>query len=709
MVTKKPKISVIIPVYNVSQYIEECLESVVNQSLSDIEIICVDDCGDDDSVQKISKFKDSRIKLISHSQNKGLACARNTGMDAACGEYIFFLDSDDYLEVDALGKLYFRIKKTNADVACAKCLAFTDDSDEVSLKRVKTINKWLEYPVLENFKIEDFDFAKMLDNLNCAAWGKLYSAKFLKENNLRFINQNVIHEDNGFFIKVCSKFPLLTLTDVLCLHYRIRKNAITSGIEERRNRKRSLLHMKKNVDDALNFIASSNSPQRAQWFFEQIKNTMLYGNCFEKHFGLLYRFKWSRDDKRIVFLGIPLFREKRIASDKKNGKILGLKIYKTKIRPDMTKDRIDKNELGGYINKTCEPVLTKNKDGNLRNALNSLGSFYFLPNKGNGGDVLISFAGFQYLESYGYQYEVFDVANHKYNQPFNFLYSGGAIWIENYKDSYQEILEIFKSPLLQKCVILPSSFRNCPDLMEILDERFTVFCREQASFEYCKSANKKANFLLANDMVVDANFDIFKNSYSNSEYLQNFITNDDSYFDYISEKIYPFYRNCSYKLKSALWNIKTPNVAYLMRVDSEKAVNGLDILGGFDLSNLMGTYGCDEGLCFAVGKLFLYAINQFKVIVTDRLHVAICAAKLGKEVLMFDNSYGKLAAVYNYSLKDWSNIRFTSIETLSKDIEGALSKNLKETDPIKLPQNIYEFLAEYGSFQNKFGGEKRFW
>ena len=101
-----PKVSVIIPVYNVEEYIRECLTSVVNQTLKDIEIIVVNDGTEDQSIERIKDIitNDIRIKLI-NKENGGLSSARNVGITNACSEYLLFLDSDDYLTLDALDEL----------------------------------------------------------------------------------------------------------------------------------------------------------------------------------------------------------------------------------------------------------------------------------------------------------------------------------------------------------------------------------------------------------------------------------------------------------------------------------------------------------------------------------------------------------------------------------------------------------------------------
>lgn len=113
-----PKVSVCIPVYNVEQYISRCIESVLSQSLKDIEIIVVDDCSPDKSMEIVRKYadNDSRIKIVEHDVNHGLMIARRTGYMAALGDFITFCDSDDTLAEGALEKLYSAAIVENADI-----------------------------------------------------------------------------------------------------------------------------------------------------------------------------------------------------------------------------------------------------------------------------------------------------------------------------------------------------------------------------------------------------------------------------------------------------------------------------------------------------------------------------------------------------------------------------------------------------------------
>ena len=115
-----PKISVIIPVYNVERFLKKCLESVINQTLSDLEIICINDGSTDKSLSILNSFaqKDNRIIVI-NQDNQGQSCARNAGLSIATGKYIGFVDSDDWIDLDFYEKLYNTAKKYNADIAAA--------------------------------------------------------------------------------------------------------------------------------------------------------------------------------------------------------------------------------------------------------------------------------------------------------------------------------------------------------------------------------------------------------------------------------------------------------------------------------------------------------------------------------------------------------------------------------------------------------------
>ena len=119
----EPKVSVIIPVYNVEPFLARCLDSVVGQTLRDIEIICVDDGSPDRSIDILNRYaaEDARIRVISQ-ENRGLGGARNRGFDAATGEFVLYVDSDDWIDPAYCERLYEAARETGADVACASML-----------------------------------------------------------------------------------------------------------------------------------------------------------------------------------------------------------------------------------------------------------------------------------------------------------------------------------------------------------------------------------------------------------------------------------------------------------------------------------------------------------------------------------------------------------------------------------------------------------
>ena len=114
----RPKISIIVPIYNVEAYLDHTLYSVINQTLKDIEIICVNDCSTDRSQDILDRFlaEDARIKLIRNTENIGVGLSRKKAIEYATGEYIMFLDGDDYLDVSACKKLYYTMQKQPVDI-----------------------------------------------------------------------------------------------------------------------------------------------------------------------------------------------------------------------------------------------------------------------------------------------------------------------------------------------------------------------------------------------------------------------------------------------------------------------------------------------------------------------------------------------------------------------------------------------------------------
>ena len=176
-----PAISVIIPVYNTGIYLENCLESVVNQSLKDIEIVCVDDYSSDNSVQILEEYKnkDNRFVIVKHDENYGLLRTRGDGVKISSGKYIIFLDSDDSIKLDACEELFVLMEKTGCDIIQFGTNIVPQDGTDPSL-----VSHYIHFlkphkKMIIGDKIFEYQFGGMA---NWHIWNKVYKAEICKKS-----------------------------------------------------------------------------------------------------------------------------------------------------------------------------------------------------------------------------------------------------------------------------------------------------------------------------------------------------------------------------------------------------------------------------------------------------------------------------------------------------------------------------------------------
>ncbi|MBQ7283473.1 MAG: glycosyltransferase family 2 protein [Oscillospiraceae bacterium] len=176
---KRPKVSVLIPVYNVENYICDCMDSVVNQTFKDIEIICVNDCSTDSSMQILQQYaeNDDRVVLIDKKQNEGLLMARKSGVEAATGEYILFVDSDDYIDLNLCQFVNDITEKEDADIIHFSSGVDAEDSDK-NFEGVVNALKPLEKTLIGD-EILDNAYIKM--TYATQVWGKIYKTDLCKK------------------------------------------------------------------------------------------------------------------------------------------------------------------------------------------------------------------------------------------------------------------------------------------------------------------------------------------------------------------------------------------------------------------------------------------------------------------------------------------------------------------------------------------------
>ena len=257
------KVSVIIPVYNTEKYLKKCLNSIINQTLKDIEIIIVNDGSTDNSLNICNEFvkKDERIKLI-NKENEGLSAARNTGLKLATGEYIGFVDSDDWLSLDFYEKLYENASQNDADIAYG-------DIVRKSNKIHKLRRNLTEIAVFTDNLDKIYNIKNL--SLGCV-WDKIYRKSLLDNNNLEF-EKGVYYEDGRFLVQAIYYANKIVSVPNIYYYYFINPKSI---VKSQRTQKK--------IDDKimcrifiLNFLADKKIKLKKGEFLTVIYKIRLFG------------------------------------------------------------------------------------------------------------------------------------------------------------------------------------------------------------------------------------------------------------------------------------------------------------------------------------------------------------------------------------------------------------------------------------------------
>lgn len=205
------KVSIIIPVYNAEKYLEKCLNSVIKQTLKDIEIICINDGSTDGSLNILQKYseKDKRFIIIDQ-KNSGLSYSRNKGLSVAKGEFIGFVDSDDWIDEDFYEKLYDAAIEYKADIAAGNILRVHDNEEN------KFYIKYDEIKIAKKTN-KKYKLAEIPEN--CYIWNKIYNRKILEKIDLKF-REGIVYEDLVFTHKVLFYMSnLVTVPNVTYYYY----------------------------------------------------------------------------------------------------------------------------------------------------------------------------------------------------------------------------------------------------------------------------------------------------------------------------------------------------------------------------------------------------------------------------------------------------------------------------------------------------------
>lgn len=214
------KLSIIVPVYNAEKYLEKCLTSLVNQTLKDIDIICVDDGSSDNSLKILKKFReqDSRILILEQS-NHGQSAARNHGIAYVSGEYLGFVDSDDWVDLDYFEKLYLAAKKYECDIACAgfkRCRGFRN-SIKKRYKKEQVLTSVNDKVKADNIPHDNY------------VWNKIYK----RENwSFDFVVGRYF-EDIALVIKILHKMGKMVTVPNTYYNYRVNPTSTTASKSEK--------------------------------------------------------------------------------------------------------------------------------------------------------------------------------------------------------------------------------------------------------------------------------------------------------------------------------------------------------------------------------------------------------------------------------------------------------------------------------------------
>lgn len=234
------KVTVIVPFYGVEAYIGQCLDSLINQTYHELEILCIDDASLDGTLDIVKSYAatDKRVQIIRHTKNKGLGGARNTGIRAASGDYICFVDSDDFVSPDFVECLYRSIEKTGSDVAVCGFIGF--DEDKKQIFKIQYDDEQID---TSNSGDNIFDHAGKIKN---SFWIKMYRRAFLQNNNI-WQPENRYYEDVAPWLKTIYFSTKISTVSEVAYHYRVRDGSIMNSFSM------------KHIDDRFYFLKEADN------------------------------------------------------------------------------------------------------------------------------------------------------------------------------------------------------------------------------------------------------------------------------------------------------------------------------------------------------------------------------------------------------------------------------------------------------------------
>lgn len=223
-----PKVSIIVPIFNVEKYLRQCLDSILSQTVHDVEIVLVNDCGTDRSWMIAQEYAllDSRIKLVEHTINQGLSVSRNTGIKNSSAPFIVFVDSDDFVHPDFCRKLIDAIERADSDVAMCNTNIVYEEGTE-----------FVDYNQYWDFKFHSpaIVTTEVVQQTNVCVWNKIFRREIIVSRNIEF-PPNLVNEDELFWRLYCLYAKKIAWVEEKLYNYRQHKGSITSEMRKANTR-----------------------------------------------------------------------------------------------------------------------------------------------------------------------------------------------------------------------------------------------------------------------------------------------------------------------------------------------------------------------------------------------------------------------------------------------------------------------------------------
>lgn len=242
----QPRVSVIVPIYNVAKYLDRCMDSILNQTLKDIEIILVDDKSPDNCPKLCDEYAclDKRVKVIHKPINEGLGMARNSGMSVANGKYIAFIDSDDYISTDMMELLYTKAEQKSCNAVYCGYIYVTSDNKEKEYSEFSNETDFITNKECRNILLRMLGGDKKVGStLNMSVWHSIYSLDFIRENDIMFCSErDFISEDLVFDVDIFSVITNVTYIPNRCYYYCQNRSSLSQTFREDKYQKEVFLY-----------------------------------------------------------------------------------------------------------------------------------------------------------------------------------------------------------------------------------------------------------------------------------------------------------------------------------------------------------------------------------------------------------------------------------------------------------------------------------